>query len=158
MRTSAMWAGLAGVAALLAACGSSTTSSSSSAAAVTTTTTSTTPAAASTAHTPVVVLTPNHAKVGDTIHAVGSGYSPNVQVTGTICALDSTGPTVTNPLAQCDVVNTLAVTTDANGGFTADFVVKKFPPLPTGSLGYTLGFGVQGDATNSGGGALTMDK
>jgi hypothetical protein len=157
MNKTAMWAGLAGMAALLAACGSSTTSSSSPSTTSSTTST-TTSAAASSAHTPVVVLTPNHGKVGDTIHAVGSGYSPNVQVTGTICALDATGPTVTNPLTQCDVVNTLAVTTDATGAFVADFVIKKFPPLPAGSLGLTLGFGVQGDASNSGGGALTMDK
>jgi hypothetical protein len=154
MRKTAMWAGLAAAAAMLAACGSSSSSSSTPAATPVPTPVATpTPAVAV---APKVVITPNHGKVGDTLHAVGSGYKPNIPVTGTVCALDATGM-VANPLAQCDVVNTVTVTPDATGAFTTDFVIKKFPPPVTGGLGFALGFGSQTDAADSSGAALTKD-
>jgi hypothetical protein len=157
MRKTAMWAGLTAAAAMLAACGSSDSTSSSAAAATPTPTPVATPAPTpAVAVAPKVVITPNHAKPGDSIHAVGSGYKPNIAVTGTVCALDATGM-VPNPLAQCDVVNTVTVTPDATGAFSTDFKVVKFPPPVTGGLGYALGFGSQTDAADSSGAALTKD-
>ena len=102
----------------------------------------------------MVTLTPNHGKVGSVIHVVGSGYSPGVSVTGTICAINASGG-VDSPLMDCDVVNTVTVTTDAQGGFTTDFTIHRIPPA---KAAYSLGFGVQGDNSNSAGGLLTIDK
>lgn len=148
-------------AALLAGCGSSSSSTdtgTSSSAAATTSATTSSSAATSPAVTPLgkasVTLTPNHGKVGSVIHVVGAGYSPGVSVTGTLCAIDASG-NVANPLTDCDVVNTVTVTTDAQGGFTTDFAVKRIPPP---QAAYTIGFGVQGDNANSAGGVFTVDK
>lgn len=156
MTRTPIWIGVAGVAALLAACGSSDTSTSSSASASSSSSSSSTSTTTAAAAQAKVVLTPTHGKVGDTIHVVGSGYKPNIAVTGTVCALDATGM-VTAPLTQCDVVNTLTVTPDATGAFATDFKIMKFPPPVTGGLGYSLGFGSQTDATDSAGAALTKD-
>jgi len=101
-----------------------------------------------------VILNPNHGKVGSVIHVIGMGYSPGVSVTGTLCALDATG-NVANPLTDCDVVNTVTVTTDATGGFMTDFTVKRIPPP---QAAYDIGFGVQGDNANSAGAVFTVDK
>lgn len=153
-----------GMAALLAACGSSSsstdtgTSSSSAAGAPSSSATSSTAATTSSstaAHQAMVTLTPTHGKVGSVIHVVGSGYSPGVSVTGTICTVNASGG-VDNPLMDCDVVNTVTVTTDASGGFATDFTIKRIPtPM---KAAYTIGFGVQGDNSNSAGGVLTIDK
>jgi len=63
---------------------------------------------------------------------------------------------VSNPLQQCDVVNTVTVTTDANGGFITDYTIKRIPAPVAGGVGYSIGFGVQGDASNSAGAAITI--
>ena len=143
---------------VLAACGSSsssstsTTSSSSTAPASSDTTSST---AAATGHA-MVALDPTHGKVGTVVKVTGSGYGPNVSVTGTLCTIDATGQ-IANPLTQCDVVDTVPATTDSTGAFTATFTVKRIP-TPAQSGGYTIGFGVQGDAANSAGAPFTIDQ
>jgi hypothetical protein len=138
-------------AALLAACGSSGTAQPTATAAPTPAATPTpTPAA----HQAVVMINPASGKVGTKIHVTGSGYSPNVSVTGTICALDATGM-VSNPIQQCDIVNAVTATTDASGAFTADYTVMRIPAAVPGGKGYSIGFGVQGDASNSGGAVFT---
>jgi hypothetical protein len=103
----------------------------------------------------MVTLIPNHGKVNSVIHVVGSGYSPGVSVTGTICTVTASGG-VDNPLTDCDVVNTVTVTTDTSGGFATDFTIHRIPT--PAKAAYTIGFGVQGDNANSAGGALTIDK
>ena len=142
----------ASMALVLAACGSSSSS--------TTTTSSATSAPAATsaaaAHQAAVTISPTHGKVGAVIAVTGSGYSPGVSVTGTLCTIDATGQ-IANPLTQCDVVDTVTVTTDSSGGFTANFTVKRIP-TPAQAGGYTIGFGVQGDNANSAGAPFTVDQ
>jgi len=101
-----------------------------------------------------VVINPTSGKVGSVIAVTGSGYSPNTQVTGTICALTASGA-VDNPLTDCDVVNTVTVTTDASGAFTTNFTIKRVPPP---KAAYNIGFGVQGDATNAAGAVITITQ
>lgn len=101
-----------------------------------------------------VVIDPTTGKVGSVIHVQGSGYSPNVTVTGTICAVNAQGQ-VDNPLTDCDVVDTVSVTTDANGNFTADYTIKRIPPA---KAMYTIGFGVRGDPSNSAGAVITIQQ
>ena len=137
-------------AAMIAACGSSGTAQPTATA---TASPQATPVP-TVAHQPVVMINPASGKVGTKIHVTGTGYSPTVGVTGTICALDATGM-VSNPLQQCDVVNTVTVTTDASGAFTADYTVMRIPAAVPGGKGYSIGFGVQGDASNSGGAVFT---
>jgi len=100
-----------------------------------------------------VVLSPTHGKVGTTVHVVGSGYGPNLQLTGALCTVNASG-VVENPISDCDVLDVVTVTTDAGGGFSSDYTVKR---VPARKAGYQLGYGQLGNAAQSAGAPFTID-
>jgi hypothetical protein len=162
MRWAAAIAVVAATACAAAACGSTSstsTSTSASTAAQTSSSTATSSSSSAVASslsasgTAKVVLTPTHGKVGTTVHVVGSGYAPNIQLTGTLCAVNTSG-IVENPISDCDVLDVVAAVTDASGGFTSDYTVKRVPPP---KAGYELGYGQVGSSAQSAGATFTVD-
>jgi hypothetical protein len=143
---------LAGTVLLLAGCGSSGPASQTPSP-LPTATASPISRDATAGRKPVLVLDPTHGALGVTVRVTGSGYGPNVMLTGTICAVDAQG-NVQNPLAQCDVTNIVSVTTDGHGGFATTYTVKR---LPAARSGYTIGFGMSGDSGESAGSAFAID-
>lgn len=149
----------AGVVLAVVGCGGSSTSSSPTSAtspSESTTSVSSPAGGASTSptHMAKVVISPTTGKVGSVIHVEGSGYSPNVTLSGTICAVDAQGQ-VANPFTDCDILDVVTVTTDANGNFSTDYKIVKLPPP---KAAYTIGFGVQGDPSNSAGAVITIQQ
>ncbi|HEY6379360.1 MAG TPA: hypothetical protein VI316_09280 [Candidatus Dormibacteraeota bacterium] len=100
-----------------------------------------------------VVLSPTHGKVGAVIHVVGSGYGPNLQLTGALCTVNA-GGAVENPISDCDVLDVVVAVTDAGGGFVSDYTVKRVPPL---KAGYEIGYGQPGNSAQSAGAPFTID-
>ena len=135
---------------LIVGCGSSSSSSSTPTPAAVTSASVSSQSAAGSAR---IVIDPTHGGVGTVVHVTGSGYAPNVTLSGTLCTLDSQG-VVENPLTDCDVVDVVTATTDATGGFTATLTVKR---IPTKKAGYQIGFGMPGNAAQSAGAAFTVD-
>jgi hypothetical protein len=87
------------------------------------------------------------------VHAVGSGYGPNLQLTGTLCTVNASGA-VENPISDCDVLDVVTAVTDAGGSFMSDYTVKH---VPARKAGYQLGYGQLGNAAQSAGAAFTID-
>ena len=104
-------------------------------------------------YSPKLTLQPTHGPIGTVVHVTGTGYAPTTPLTGSLCAVDALG-NVSNPLAACDVADTVTITTDAQGDFAADYTVKRVPPP---QAGYAIGFGTAGDNADSAGATFAVD-